>query len=208
MSFTSGIKKIKLPNFKNLFGVYKNAQEDIQKVNINKIGINYYDKTGVFCTKVYGELDHSTNIPIVYMNIPEKLGVIILDGSIYIDEKTHEKFINVIQDYPYSLVLNQELKKRENKDITNKKIEKSYIIPVMLNKIERQVKRIKLNEELPDAENNLIELSQRFIYQIGHVKVLERLDKKENDGLIVAMIIGILIGIIIGSFIMSYLISG
>jgi len=206
MGIMTGIHKLKLPTFKSLVGGYKNAKDDVSRVNINRIKVNYYSKDGIFMLETFGEINRAVKIPIIYITIPEKLGVVLLDNCMHYDEKNQTKFINVIEDYPFSLNLSSELKKIETKDLKDKKIDKPYTIPVLLNKIPREVIRINIDNSSLNIndEKELLDITQKMVYQLGHAKVLERLDKKDNDGLVIAMIIGILIGIIIGTLIMGY----
>jgi hypothetical protein len=217
----NSIRKIKLPKFKDVLEVNKNVRDEIKKQDINTIDIIYHTANFKTSMKTKGTIDRSTSIPIVYMTIPEPLAILMIDDGIEIDIDTGKQFIQVVENYPFNIILNSELsdelKSKYYNDFSENKISKenterfdkhgvAYLIPVLVNKIPYNIVRVELKSEM----SNQIEyatLSQKILNELGHVKLLQSTNESKNDGMVIIGIIFALIGIIIGALVTLYIVS-
>jgi hypothetical protein len=157
------------------------------------------------------------------MTIPESLGILMIDDGIEIDLDTGKPYIQVVENYPFNIILNSELssemKSQFYNDVANKKIGKEnikqfdnngigYLIPILINKIPYNIVRVNLSTEMND--NTSIEyatITQKILTELGHVKLLQSTNEGRNDGLVIIGIIFGLLGMFIGSMITLYVSS-
>lgn len=211
MGFFDGIEKIKLPNIGNLIHEGKDIKTQIKKIDINGINVRYWNKDCTYYTPTKGIIYRYTNVSLVIMKIPEKLGVIIIDNTIHFNKFTKEEELDVIEGFGFTVdlshqpILEKELSelktiiaKKEIKDIKN------YTIPAMINKIPVPIVRVNLNQNLGTLPD-YVAISQKFLYEISMVKILQKVNKQKHEGLFIVLVLGIFIGIFLGSAMMGYI---
>jgi hypothetical protein len=219
----SSIRKIKLPKFSDVIGISKTVREESKKIDINTIDIVYHTSNFKSSIRTKGIIDRSTSLPIVYLTIPENLGILMIDDGIEIDLDTGKPYIQVVENYPFNIVLNSELscemKSQFYNDVASKKVGKEnikqfenngvgYLIPILINKIPYNIVRVNLSSEMNN--NNNIEyasITQKILTELGHVKLLQSTNESKNDGLVIIGLIFGLIGMFLGSMITLYITS-
>jgi len=217
MSLLSGIRAIKVPAPADILSIPKKLKTETSNQKINEVNIRYFDRFFKKFLKLKGIKEHKTSVPIVYFDTPDKLAVIIFDDCEYLDEEGNV-WIDVCEDYPFALNQNTELVQElniqyyndfaENKIATRKGDEGGnlqYKIPVLLNRIPREIVRINTHEKMQQVDkaylNNKIEITQYIIRQISKVIMLERVGKKDNSFILTGVLLGGSMGIIVGIFI-------
>ena len=218
MGFWSTVKKIRVPAPSELADIPGQIRTTTQNQKLNEINIRYFDRFFKKCISVKGIKDHKTSIPIVYFETPQPLACIIFDDSEYLNER-NELTIDICEDYPYALNWNSELVIHLNQQYYNDFIEnkvpekkegvegwKVYKIPVLLNRVPREVIRVHPDEGIlrstkPEDIQRKSEITQYLIRQIGKLKFLERVGKEDNHDLITGVLIGAPIFILVGIFI-------
>ena len=216
MSILDTIRHIKVPAPKQIIEIPDKIRETSKNNNINTINVRYFDRFFKRCNTVKGTISRNTSIPIIYFNSPQKLAGIVFDDSTYLDEN-NQLWIDFCEDYPYALNYNTELieflKVQYYNDFAADKIEimrndadcyKNYLIPVLLNRIPREVIKINTRQRLRLVDENFvknkIEITQNLIRQFGDIIMFSRVGKKDNSFIITGVLIGMSIGIIIGIF--------
>lgn len=215
MSFLNTLKKLTFPSPKDILNAPQVIRNESQRIDLNTINVNIYDRFFKRRTTVKGIKENKTSIPIVYFDVPYKGAVILFDDCTYIDEQTKIETIDIVEDYPFALNRNTEyalLKDLEvqyyNDSAQNKMSEISklqyektgcaYSIPVFLNRIPREIIRINTNQKMriinSEYIENKIEITQFLIRQISKIKMLERVGKPDNSVAVIAIILGWLIG--------------
>lgn len=221
MNIFKGIENLKLPDIKKLVSEGKDIKTQLKKIDINKINIRYFSRDGSYYIPTNGIIYRDTNISLVLMKVPENLGIILLDNTIHYNKFTKEEEIDVIEGIFTSININQgldfslNLNKKLNKEFDNiKKIipkkeikdVKNYTIPVMINQIPISITKTnfeKISKELPDISL----ITQKFLYEISTVKILQKVNKKKTDGLFIVLLLGVFIGIFIGMAFMGYILG-
>jgi len=223
MSIMSAIRKVKLPKYKDVVGISKTVREESKKIDINTIDIIYHTSNFKSSIRTKGLIDRSTSLPIIYMSIPEALGILMIDDGIEIDLDTGKPYIQVVENYPFNIILNSELssemKSQFYNDVANKKIGKEnikqfdnngcgYLIPILINKIPYNIVRVNLSSEMNNNDNiEYATITQKILTELGHVKLLQSTNESKNDGLVIIGIIFGLIGMFLGSMITLYVSS-
>jgi hypothetical protein len=223
MGIMNTIRKIKLPKYKDVISISSTVRDESKKIDINTIDVLYHTANFKTSIRTKGTIDRSTSLPIVYLTIPESLGVFLIDDAIEIDLDTGKPYFQVVENYPFGIILNSELSDKLKSDFYNdcssNKIGKSnkkqfeetgigYLIPILINKIPYNVVRISLGEELHNnVEIEYATITQKILTELGHVKLLQSTNENKNDGMVIIGLIFGLIGLFIGASIMAYILT-
>lgn len=217
MGIVSSLRRVKIPSPQQVINIPSGMKTISKNQQLNHINIRYFDRFFKKFIVLSGTKEHKTSIPIVYFESPKPLAVIIFDDTEYLDEEGRV-WIDVCEDYPFSMNYNTELiqflnQQYYNDFIENKVAEKkpdeegyqSYLIPVMLNRIPREIIRIDTQQQMALVDqkyvNHKSEITQYIIRQIGRIILLERVGKQDRSDLLTGVFLGGLIGIIVGIFI-------
>lgn len=214
MSLFNWIRKTDVPDSSEIIAIPGKIKNETENQKINQVKVKYFDRFFKKCFTVNGIKEHKTSIPIVYFDKPDKLAVILFDDCTYIDENGFE-CVDVVEDYPFGLnqsteylILN-DLKMQYYNDFAENKLgtiskemfEKNgcaYCLPVMLNRIPREIIRIDSKQKLNVIDDvyvkHKIEITQYLIRQLSKVKMLERVGKKDNSAIIIGVILGMFVG--------------
>ena len=185
MSITSKLKTIEMPNFLDIMNSGKNAKNKINNMNVNKINVHFYYADNRFKTTVEGIIKHVSEIPIVYIDYPEKLAFLVPENALVYDVKNESFEISVNEKYTHAIKI---------EDINLKKDVEKLIIPIIPENLNYNLVTIKSNT--PDKEN--IVITPNMLSSLGRAKILERTLETSNDGLMIMAIIGGLVGFSIG----------
>ncbi len=223
MGIMKSLQRIKLPKFKDILNINRTVRDETKKIDVNTIDVIFHTSNFKTSLKTTGIIDRTTSLPIVYISIPEDLGVFLLDDSIEINLDTGKQFIQVVENYPFSIILNSELsnemKSSYYNDVANGRIKNinkenfkntgvGYLIPILINKIPFNVIRINLEGEMNN--NNNIEyatITQKMLTELGHVKLLQSTNEAKNDGMVIIAIVFGLMGAFIGAMITMYILG-
>jgi hypothetical protein len=219
----NSIRKIKLPTFKDVLGISKTVREETKKIDINTIDIVYHTSNFKTSIKTKGTIDRSTSLPIIYLTIPEPLAVMMIDDGVEIDLDTGKPYIQVVENYPFNIILNSELssemKSQFYNDVASNKVGREnkklfdntgvgYLIPILINKIPFNIVRVSLESEMNNT--SVVEyasITQKILTELGHVKLLQSTNEAKNDGMVIIGVIFGLLGMFIGSMITLYVAS-
>lgn len=185
MSITSKLKTIEMPNFLDIMNSGKNAKNKINNMNVNKINVHFYYADNRFKTTVEGIIKHVSEIPIVYIDYPEKLAFLVPENTLVYDVKNETFEISVNEKYTHAIKI---------EDINLKKDVEKLIIPIIPENLNYNLVTIKGN--LPDKKD--IVITPNMLSSLGRAKILERTLETSNDGLMIMAIIGALVGFSIG----------
>ena len=185
MSITSKLKTIEMPNFLDIMNSGKNVKNKINNMNVNKINVHFYYADNRFKTTVEGIIKHVSEIPIVYIDYPEKLAFLVPENTLVYDVKNETFEISVNEKYTHAIKI---------EDINLKKDVEKLIIPIIPENLNYNLVTIKGN--LPDKKD--IVITPNMLSSLGRAKILERTLETSNDGLMIMAIIGALVGFSIG----------
>lgn len=188
MSFQNKIKNIEFPNISTLVKSTKNAKSKINNMNINKINIHFYYADNRFKTTIEGTITHESEIPIVYIEQPEKLAFLIPDNTLTYDLKNQCFEISVNEKFTHAVEIRNN---NMSLDDANR-----YILPLIPEQYQYQVVKIEGVKDNVDNEN--IVLTSKMLSSLGRAKILERTLETNNDGLMIMALIGALVGFCIG----------
>lgn len=202
MGFMDNIRGIKPPSPKTVLAGIKESQQTIKNIEVNKINVRLFNEHGSnLFIRTIGERFHFPGATLVKIESPSKLGVLIQDGSIAIDQTTSIQELDVRKDYPLSLSINLDTKKLlESAMATFPDVTEWYIpgsihnIPVKNVIIRRDMTQVEKDKKMIEgvgiARNILdwidqlpvkFEVTTEFLYNISDVHVIGSL-KQENDG--------------------------
>lgn len=187
MSFQNKIKNIEFPNISTLIKSSKNVKSKVSNMNINKINIHFYYADNRFKTTIEGTITHDSEIPIVYIDYPEKLAFLIPDNTLTYDLKNECFEISVNEKYTHAVEIKANISKKE--------VEK-YIIPIIPENYNYKVVEVEGIKDNTDDKN--IVLTSKMLSSLGRAKILERTLESNNDGLMIMALIGALVGFCIG----------
>ena len=218
MGIASTIKRMRVPAPSELIAIPNQMKTATKNQKLNQVNIRYFDRFFKKCIILTGTKEYKTSIPIVYFESPNALACIVFDDSEYMDEQ-NRIWIDICEDYPFALNHNTELVQilnqqyyndfAENKIAIKKDGEQgyeSYKIPVLLNRIPREVTRINPGEKnMVQMDEKYLankgEVTQYILRQIGRIKFLERVGKEDNHDLITGVLVAAPIFILVGIFI-------
>lgn len=210
MSWLNTIRNTKVPSPGEVLSIPKKIKTESKNQKVNSINVKYWDRHFRNPKTVIGTIDNKTSVPMVYFETPDKMAGIIFDDSIYTDEEG-KRWIEFCEDYPYALDRNTDLAQFQGVEYYNNSVEKipegqlDYKIPMLLNRIPREIIRINTKEKLNSINkayvDNKIEITKHILRQFGNIVMLERVGKKDNSFIITGILMGGSIGIIIGIFV-------
>jgi hypothetical protein len=226
MGIMNAIKQFRVPTTKEIVETPSRIRNETKKVETNSINVRFFNNDFSECIPSIGIISRKTSIPIVHFDHPEKLGCILLDNCTYFDHATNKKTIDICESYIFGLdkdiELDLDLTKEYYNDIKlglldkdsdrikklHSKTGRGYYIPVLLNNIPREIIKIDAKKKLTGHSlEHKIEITQYMIRQLGTVRMLERLEKKDNSVIVACALMFIPLGAAIGAFITAYLLG-
>ncbi len=200
MGLADNVRAIELPNPKQIIGGYKEAKMAVKRIDVNTINVRFFPANSPFFVPTKGELYHFTTVTLLKIDVPEKLGFIIQDDSIFFDKTTKEEWVDARQDYPLTLSVNRQLGAllinaiQQFPDVLN------WYIPSAINKIpvkniviRRDMKAIadsKTELEKVGISRNLVEwidqipvevtITPKFLYDYVDIQVIGSLKNEEG----------------------------
>lgn len=188
-----GFGKVETPDVKGMSGEAQKIRVEFKKTDVNTLPVRYFYKNSPYFIDTIATLHRTTNFTIGILEIPEALGFILAENSIYFDKNTKKEIVHVKEGYPFSLVLTTEL----NGELETFKLEhpevKEYVVPIMINQIPLHAIRVKLHHQLPGFPD-AVDITQKFIYQISFVKIMDKVNKEKVKGAFVLVLMGFLAG--------------
>jgi len=200
---TSVTKEIAALNTKEILDSQKRLKTDVKKSKVNDILVRYISSDFRNFIPTVGTIYRDTDINYVLINNPDNLGIVILDNSILYNKMDGKEWLDIIEGYPYSINYTEEFnaKVRELQELHPEV--KSWVLPININNLPKGKYEIILKDV--KGEEKKIAFTQKFIYQLGNVKLFESMFKPKSDGVLIGIIIGLLIGVIIGAFGLAYM---
>lgn len=197
MSTIDNLNKVEIPNISDILKSGKKAKGQLENIKLNKVNVHFFHSDGRFKRTVEGTLSHVTELPIVFIEYPNKLGYLVLEDSLIFDvtNQSFELFVNENYTHTISLkpLINVDMDEKVKKLLENT----NFILPISPTDFE--LKKVKIT--IPSKENIngvTIDLLPTFLSSLGRAKLLENTTETSNDGLIIVAFLGLLIGIIIG----------
>ena len=194
MNTLDTLNKVEIPNVADILKSAKKTKEQMNNMELNKVNVHFLYSDGRFKRTVEGTIMHISEIPIVFIEYPSKLGFLVLHDTLIFDvtNKCFELIVN--ENYTHSVNIN-DLKTVDMNEKVKDMIEKSnFIIPIS----PTQFKFKEVNVNIPNGETETcIKLLPTFLSSLGRAKLLENTTETSNDGLIIVGIMGFLIGSII-----------
>jgi hypothetical protein len=197
--FFNFFKHIETPNSKDVASEAKSLKVQMKKANVNTIPVRYFFKNTPYFMDTIATLYRTTNFTIGMMEIPEPLGFILADDSIFFNKVDKKEIIHVKEGYPFSINLSAELS-REFDDFKKAHPEvpgTAYTVPLMINQIPMKIIRIKLGHVLPGFPDE-IDITQKVIHQLGFSKILDKVNKQKIQGAFMLVVMGFLAGALFG----------
>jgi len=196
MSLTNKIQSIQFPDFQDVIKSGKNTKNKLDNKNANTVNVHFYYSDNRFKTTVLGTIDHSSGVPIIYIEYPEKLAYLVPDNSLVYDMKNQMFEVSVNEKYTHTINVVNCISKNEE-EIVN------YILPYLTDDYKYQVvelEGVKKNNNLKkgEKEEDKILLTSKMLSSLGRAKILERTVESNNDGLMVMAALGGLIGFVLG----------
>lgn len=185
-SFTNKIKDFEFPAIADVLQSGKNAKNKMSNMNINKVMVHFYYADNRFKTTSEGTITHESEVPIVYLEYPEKLAFLVPENTLVYDVKNQCFEISVNEKYTHSIEIKNNIDTNEVKKL---------LLPVFPDYLKYQVVEV---EGIIDKEGENITLSSKMLSSLGRAKILERTLESSNDGLMIMGFIGLLIGFCIG----------
>ncbi len=190
MSLTNKIQSIQFPDFNDVIKSGKNTKNKLDNKNANTVNVHFYYSDNRFKTTVLGTIDHSSGMPIIYIEFPEKLAYLVPDNSLVYDMKNNMFEVSVNEKYTHTInVTNTQ---------TNIKLVKSYIAPHFPEGYEYQVVELEGIQNNKKEEPDKILLTSKMLSSLGRAKILERTVESNNDGLMIMAALGGLVGFCLG----------
>jgi len=190
-------KRIETPDSKEIIGESKKLRIEMRKTDINTVPVRYFFRNTPYFMDTVATLYRTTNFTIGLIEIPEHLGFILADDSIYFDKISKKELIHLKEGYPFSLNLSVELS-TEFENFKKDHVEiKEYTIPIMINQIPMKAIRIKLGQTLPGFPD-VMDITQKVIYQLSFVKILDKVNKQKIQGAFMLVVMGFLAGALFG----------
>ncbi len=200
MGVGDALKSVRIPTTKDIIGGYKESKNSVSRINVNLINVRFYPTNSPFFYPTKGELYHFTQVTVLKIEVPEKLGFIVQDNSIFFDKSTKEEWVDCRQDYPLTLAVNDQLADIIKNAIKTFPDTTEWYIPASINKI--PVKNViihrdtlALKEQKEDllkqnVSKNIVEwmdnipaditVTPRFLYDFMDVQVIGSLKNEEN----------------------------
>ena len=189
------LNNIEIPNISEILKSGKKVKGQMDNMELNKVNVHFLYSDGRFKRTVEGTIMHISEIPIVFIEYPAKLGFLVLHDTLIFDvtNKCFELIVN--ENYTHTVNIN-DLKTVDMNEKVKDMIEKTnFIIPIS----PTQFKFKEVNVNIPNGETETcIKLLPTFLSSLGRAKLLENTTEKSNDGLIIIGIMGFLVGAIVG----------
>lgn len=194
MPILNSLSKFEIPNIEEIIKSVSNAKNKMSNLNINKVSVHFLFSDGRFKQTVDGTMFHISEIPIVLIDAPSKLGFLVFDDCLIYDvtNERFEIFVDETHTHAISLTVTNDIDIDEK--LSNLINDNEFITPISIS----QLKRYNINISDKDDETKEIKLLPSFLSSLGRAKLLENTTEKNNDGLIITLFIGLLMGVIIG----------
>lgn len=187
MSLKNTLNNLEFPNINDILKSGKQAKNKIDNSNANAVIVNFHYSDGRFKTTVEGIITHESEVPIVYIDYPEKLAFLIPDNSLVYDIKKQKFEVSVNEKYTHCLNIS---------DSDNNNIEKA-IIPYLPENLNYEIVEIEVKNKINNKTDKIV-LTAKMLSSLGRAKILERTVETSNDGLMIMAFLGALIGFILG----------
>ena len=190
---------------KEMLASQKRMKTDVQKSKVNDILVRYISSDFRNFIPTVGTMYRDTEINYVLIENPDNLGILLLDNCILYNKMDGKEWLDVVEGYPYSLNYTEEFNAKVGKLRELHPDVKSWLMPINVNNAPKGKYEIIMNTV--NGNEKKIAFTQKFIYQLGNVKLFESMFKPKSDGIIIGAIIGLLAGIIIGAAVFAYMAS-
>ncbi len=208
---TAALKVLEMPSKDAMIEAYKDAKNDIKRIDVNSINVRFYEKNSPFFYPTRGVLYHVGIASLVTIQVPHKLGWILMDDSIEIDKITKETWISCRQDYPLTLSANRQVANAVIEAMALHPDIQEWFIPTSLGRMPVKQIIIKRNKRsdasvkdavstLPGGARNLIEMidampsdinvTTQLLYDIPDMKLAEGLNDTKPKGQFMTFIFG------------------
>lgn len=191
MSLTDKIGSIQFPDFNDVIKSGKNTKNKLDNKNANTVNVHFYYSDNRFKTTVLGTIDHSSGVPIVYIEYPEKLAYLVPDNSLVYDMKNQMFEVSVNEKYTHTINVANCITPNEEHII-------NYVLPYLTDKYKYQVVELEGIRTPRNKDPDKILLTSKMLSSLGRAKILERTVESSNDGLMVMAVLGALIGFVLG----------
>lgn len=225
MGVLDHIRAVQFPNHKQILTSYKEAKNTIKQIDINTVNVRFWPKNSPYFVNTKGTLFHYTNVTLLKIELPEKLGWIVQDDSIAFDKATKEEWVECRQDYPLTLSVNNLIANAIKEAIKEHRDVKEWYIPASINKL--PVKNIivhhsKANDEIVKTEliksgapqsilqiiNSLptdVEVTTKFLYDYADVRIMESMKEETTKGGLILVFMGVLMGALMSGAFFVYI---
>jgi len=188
---------------KELLASQKRMKTDVAKSKVNDVLVRYISSDFRNFIPTVGTLYRDTDINYVLIENPDTLGIIMLDNCILYNKLDGKEWLDVIEGYPYSINYTEEFNAKMGVLRDKHPEVKTWLMPMNINNIPKGKYEIIMKKV--NGEEKKIAFTQKFIYQLGNVKLFESMFKPKSDGILIGIVIGALAGIIIGAALFAYL---
>jgi hypothetical protein len=219
------IQNIHLPGKKEMIGGYREAKNSVTRININSINVRFFPSNSPFFIPTKGELYHFTTVTLMKVEVPEKLGFIVQDDSIFFDKITKEEWVDCRQDYPLTFACGKQLADILTEAMKALPDVTEWYIPASINKIPVQNIIVENNLQLiPEQKDTLgkagvdrsilewmdkipakVTITPKFLYDFMDIQVVGSLKNEENKFQWGTFIMGGLFFSLISVFFMLYI---
>lgn len=225
MGFLDHVRAVQLPSPKQVLGSYKEAKTAVQRIDINTINVRFFPKNSPFFHATKGTLHHFTKVTLGTIEVPDKLGFIIQDDSIFFDKATKEEWVDIRQDYPITLSVNNGLANAIVEAIIQFPNIEEWYLPSSINKIpvknivirhnkkddqiaKNELQKSSATRSLVDWIDNLpteVEITTKFLYDFMDIKIFEGLHEEATKGGLILVFMGFLMGALVSMGFMTYI---
>lgn len=197
MSTLNNLNTVEIPNISDILKSGKKAKGQLENIKLNKVNVHFFHSDGRFKRTVEGTLSYITELPIVFIEYPNKLGYLVLEDSLIFDvtNQSFELFVN--ENYTHTISLKGLINDNIDEKIKSLIENTNFIIPISPSDVELKKVRVTIPSKT-NGEVETIDLLPTFLSSLGRAKLLENTTETSNDGLIIIGFLGMLIGVIIG----------
>jgi len=189
MGITKEIASIRT---KEILDSQKRLKTDVKKSKVNDILVRYISSDFRNFIPTIGTIYRDTDINYILIENPDNLGIIILDNCILYNKLDGKEWVDVIEGYPYSCNYSEEFNEKVRLIMAKHPEVENWTLPININNVPRGKYEIIMKNT--KGEEKKISVTQKFIYQMGNVKLFESMFKPKSDGVIIGiMIVGALL---------------
>ena len=197
MALSNTLSNIQIPNLEEIIKSYKNTKDKLDNLKTNEVKVHFLYSDNRFKNTTKGLLVHIAELPIVFIEYPEKMGFFVLDDALIYDITEGEFNLFVNENFSHSIILSDLKTLDIDKKISKFVDEIKLAIPIFPEQFKlEEIKTTIINKYKKDTKEQ-IKLLPNILHSLGRAKLLTRTSQVNNDGLIIAAIIGFLLGGII-----------